>query len=105
PDTGDTTTLDTLCTGVPMVALPGDTSVGRSSFSILNSLGATELIAASAYDFIAKNVALATDAVWRRTLRQSLRSRLGSSPLMDAPGFTRDLEEGLRTMWRNSRSI
>jgi len=100
PYNGATTTLDTLWMGVPIVALAGSTAVARSSFSILSSLGEKDLIAISAEDLVAKNVALATDANWRRMLRQSLRSRLEGSPLMDAQGFTRDLEEGFRTMWR-----
>jgi protein O-GlcNAc transferase len=98
PYNGATTTLDTLWLGVPVVALPGDTAVARSSFSILSSLGAPELIAGSTADLIARNVALATDADWRRTLRRTLRARLESSPLIDARGFTRDLEEGFRSM-------
>jgi predicted O-linked N-acetylglucosamine transferase (SPINDLY family) len=105
PYNGATTTLDTLWMGVPVVALAGSTAVGRSSFSILNSLVASELIATSSADLIARNVTLATDAVWRQTLRRSLRSRLESSPLMDANGFTRGLEEGFHTMWRDSRLI
>ena len=105
PYNGATTTLDTLWMGVPMVALAGSTAVARSSFSILSSLAAPELIATSSTDLIARNVALATDPHSRRTLRRSLRSRLESSPLMDAQGFTRGLEEGLRTMWRNGPLI
>ena len=102
PYNGATTTLDTLWMGVPVVALAGSTAVARSSFSILNSLVAPELIATSSADLIARNVALATDVDFRRTLRRSLRSRLESSPLMDAQGFTRSLEEGFQTMWRDS---
>jgi predicted O-linked N-acetylglucosamine transferase (SPINDLY family) len=103
PYNGATTTLDTLWMGVPIVALPGSTAVARSSFSILSSLAAPELIATSSADLIARNVALATTADWRRTLRRSLRARMESSPLMDAPGFTRDLEEGFHRMWRDGR--
>ena len=105
PYNGATTTLDTLWMGVPMVALAGGTAVARSSFSILSSLAAPELIATSSADLIARNVELATDKHARRMLRQSLRSRLERSPLMDAPSFTRGLEEGFRTMWRNGRLI
>jgi protein O-GlcNAc transferase len=101
PYNGATTTLDTLWMGVPMVALAGSSAVARSSFSLLNSLAAPELIATSSADLVARNVALASDTHSRQTLRRSLRSRLERSPLMDAQGFTRGLEEGFRTMWRN----
>lgn len=100
PYNGATTTLDTLWMGVPLVALAGDTAVARSSFSIMSSLQAQELISSSPADLVAKNIALARDTNRRRVLGRSLRSRLERSPLMDAVAFTRGLEEGFRAMWR-----
>ncbi len=61
PYNGATTTLDTLWMGVPIVALPGATAVARSSFSIMSSLRAPELIATSPAELIARNVALALE--------------------------------------------
>ncbi len=105
PYNGATTTLDTLWMGVPLVAVAGNTAVARSSFSILSSLQAQELLANSPADLVARNVALARDATRRHTLRRSLRSRLEISPLMNAHAFTRGLEEAFRTMWRDDSRL
>jgi predicted O-linked N-acetylglucosamine transferase (SPINDLY family) len=35
-----------------------------------------------------------------RTLRAGMRDRLLRSPLMDHPGFTRELEGAYREVWR-----
>ncbi len=105
PYNGATTTLDTLWMGVPLVAFEGSTAVARSSFSILSSLQAQELIASSAADLVAQNVTLARDASRRQALSRSLRSCLENSPLMDAHAFTRGLEEAFRTMWRDASRV
>jgi predicted O-linked N-acetylglucosamine transferase (SPINDLY family) len=101
PYNGATTTLDTLWMGTPLVALRGDRGVARGSYSIMQSLGATELVAATPEEYVALNVRLANDGGWRRRLRQSLRRRLASSPLMDAPRFVANLEAAYRRMWRD----
>jgi predicted O-linked N-acetylglucosamine transferase (SPINDLY family) len=100
PYNGATTTLDALWMGVPVVALRGDRGIARSSYSILRTLGATDLIAQSVAEYVALNERLARDDSWRMRLRQTLRSRLAASPLMDARGFTAALEVRYRAMWQ-----
>jgi predicted O-linked N-acetylglucosamine transferase (SPINDLY family) len=92
PYNGATTTLDALWLGTPVVGIPGERSIARGCYSILSSLRAPELIAADPEAWLALNVRLAREPAWRATLHRSLRERLETSPLMDAPGFTRDLE-------------
>jgi len=99
PYNGATTTLDTLWMGVPVVAMLGDRGISRSSYSIMKSLGASDLIAADAEQYVDLNVQLARDFSRRRELRRALRGRLEASPLMDAIAFVRDLEGGYRKMW------
>ena len=98
PYNGGTTTCDVLWANVPLVALAGDRPAARSGVSLLSTIGAPELIAASDEDYIALNVRLATDAAWRHALRATLRQRMQASPLMDAPRFVRDFEDCLRRM-------
>jgi predicted O-linked N-acetylglucosamine transferase (SPINDLY family) len=99
PYNGGTTTLDTLWMGVPVVALRGDRGIARSSYSILQSLGAQELIASDAEEYVDINSRLAASRQWRHRLRASLRDRLRASPLMDAPRFVSDLEAAYRAAW------
>ncbi|HEX4797538.1 MAG TPA: tetratricopeptide repeat protein [Humisphaera sp.] len=99
PYGGGTTTLDALWMGVPVVTLAGATAVGRGSVSILSNVGLSELIAGSAEQYIDIAVSLANDIDRLTKLRASMRERLLASPLMDAAGFARDMEDVLRKMW------
>jgi predicted O-linked N-acetylglucosamine transferase (SPINDLY family) len=105
PYNGATTTLDTLWMGVPLVALIGDRGIARGGFSILETLGLPELIASTNTDFVDRNLRLVNDIGRRHELRRTLRQRLERSPLMDAAGFTRALENGYREMWRAVRRM
>jgi predicted O-linked N-acetylglucosamine transferase (SPINDLY family) len=103
PYNGATTTFDALWMGVPLVALRGDRSIARGSYSILATLGIPELLAATNVEFVERNLRLAAESGWRKELRQTLRTRMGASPLMDTVGFTRDLEHGYREMRRSAQ--
>lgn len=100
PYNGATTTLDTLWMGVPIVGLQGNRSIARGTYSILCSLEMPELLATTPTEYVETNVRLARDHLWRREIRATLRARLESSPLMDVPGFVKDLESNYRDMWR-----
>ena len=100
PYNGATTTLDILSMGVPLIALRGERAISRGSYSILRTLGADDLIAGNAEEYVDLNVRLARDSAWRMRLRETLRSRLAASPLTDAPRFTEALEQHYRAMWR-----
>ncbi len=93
-------TLDALWMGIPLVALKGDRGIARGSFSIVETLGLPELTASTPEEFVQRNLALAADAHRRLELRRTLRGRMERSPLMDTAGFTRDLENAYREMWR-----
>jgi len=100
PYNGATTTLDALWMGVPLVALRGDRGIARGGASILETLGLPDLIAPTKADFVDRNLRLVADAGLRLEMRRTLRRRLERSPLMDAAGFTRDLENAYREMLR-----
>jgi predicted O-linked N-acetylglucosamine transferase (SPINDLY family) len=100
PYNGHTTSLDALWMGVPVITIAGKQAVARAGVSQLSNLGLTELIADSKDSFVEKAVGLARDRERLRGLRQTLRRRMEGSPLMDAVGFTRGIEEAYRSMWR-----
>ncbi len=99
PYNGGTTTLDTLWMGTPLIAMKGDRPVARSAFSIMSTLGMSELIASTPAEYVARNLELARDRAWRQRLRSTLRERLRTSPLMDGDAFVADLESCYRKMW------
>jgi protein O-GlcNAc transferase len=100
PYNGATTTLDTLWMGIPLVALRGERAISRGSYSILQTLGAGDLIATTPQDYIEMNIKLAGDWKRRQAFRESLRPRLAASRLMDVDYFTQALEQRYREMWR-----
>ena len=100
PYNGHTTSLDSLWMGVPVVTLRGGTVVGRAGVSQLMNLGLPELIASDPEAYVRIASGLAGDVARLATLRAELRSRMESSPLMDAPGFAKGIEAAYRTMWQ-----
>ncbi len=100
PCNGGTTTCDALWMGLPVVALAGTTFLSRASLSVLSASGLEEFAAADEAGYVALCARLASDLPALSALRASLRSRLSSSPLLDAAGFTRDIEAAYRAMWR-----
>ncbi len=100
PFGGGITSCDALWMGVPVVTLAGATSVGRGGSSILHNIGLPELVAETPEQYVEIAVRRAGDPVALEELRGGLRGRMERSPLRDGPGFARDFEEALRTMWR-----
>jgi len=103
PYNGHTTSLDALWMGVPVVSLAGETPVSRAGLSQLSNLGLPELVAHSESEYVNIAEVLATDLPRLAQLRATLRHRMESSVLMDAPRFTRQVEAAYRAMWRRWR--
>ena len=101
PFSGGTTSCDALWMGTPVVTAPGVRSWSRSAASILTTLGLQDWIAASPEDYVRRAVQFARNPSTIAELRRSLRSRMLESPLMDKRGFTRDMEEAYRHMWKS----
>jgi protein O-GlcNAc transferase len=100
PYPGGVTTMDALWMGVPVVTLAGETAISRGGLSILSNIGLGEMAAGSTEEYIHIAAELAGNKHRIVDLRLGLRGRMKASPLMDASGFTRDLEGEFRTMWR-----
>jgi len=100
PYNGHTTSLDSFWMGVPVITLVGPTVVGRAGLSQLTNLGLEELAAQTPKDFVDLAVKLADDLPRLQALRSVLRERMRKSPLMDATGFARGIEQAYRGMWR-----
>jgi len=104
PYNGGVTTCDALWMGVPVVSLAGETPVSRAGLSLLSNLGMPELVAHSEFEYANIAERLAGDLPGLARLRSTLRDRMKSSVLMDAPRFTRQVEQAYRQMWQAWRS-
>lgn len=96
PYNGTTTTCEALYMGVPMIALRGERHVGRVSAALMHHFGLDDLVTESQAEYVAKAVGLAHDAEGIQALSAGLRQRMAASPLMDAPGFAREVEAACR---------
>jgi predicted O-linked N-acetylglucosamine transferase (SPINDLY family) len=99
PCNGGTTSLDALWMGVPFVTLAGRHFTSRMGVTILTNAGLPELTTETEDDYVDTAVRLATDTARLTTMRDGLRQRVQASPLMDAPRFTRQMEQAYRGMW------
>lgn len=104
PQTGGTTTCESLWMGCPVVSLVGQEMFERLSNGILKTCGAEELTCSSIEDYIAVSVSLAENIRRLRDYRKGLRDMILRSPICDTESFVvalqdvlkRALEESLR---------
>lgn len=99
PYNGAITTCDALWMGVPVLALEGDTYVSRQGVSILSNLGLKDYIARTPNDYVNYAIERAVNPGPLRELRETLRSRLQHSPLMDYEGYGNDISNKLKEIW------
>lgn len=100
PYNGGATSCHSLWMGVPFVTLVGDRYVSRMGLSVLETVGLGEFAAQTPAGYVALAVRVARERARLATIRTSLRERLTASPLLDAKGFTRNLEAAFRAMWK-----
>ena len=90
PQTGGTTTCESLFMGVPVVSLVGPAFFERLSYSNLSNAGLGDLAAFSIEDYIATAQKLAADTKRRQDLKTSLRRQIKLTPLGQPEIFARD---------------
>ena len=103
PYNGHVTSLDALWMGVPVVTLTGKRAVSRAGWSHVSNLGLANLACRSEEHFVQAALGLVKNLPRLSGLRTTLRERMRSSPLMDAPRFARDVEAAYRRMWQSSK--
>ena len=100
PHNCGTTLFDALWMGVPALTLAGRPPVGRIGSSLMMNLGLSQWVTYSEAEYVDRAVEMARDTVGLAGLRAGMRERMRNSPLMDEPGFTRNFEDALRSMWQ-----
>ncbi len=95
-----TTGSDMLWSGVPMVALLGESFAARVSASLLRAVGLSELVATDLDQYEALILALAQDRARLALLPRRLVEARKASQLFDAARLTRHLETAYELMWQ-----
>jgi protein O-GlcNAc transferase len=90
PQTGGTTTCESLWMGAPCVTLVGEAPFERLSYSVLTNLGLGDLCAWSLEAFVDVAAGLAQDTRRLAALRAGMRERMRSSPLGRTSEWARD---------------
>ena len=98
PYVGGGTTCDALYMGVPVISLAGARHGTRFGLSFLSNVGAEELCASSAEEYINKAIELANDFDRLERYHRTLRSAMEQSPLMDAAAYMSDVETEYRRL-------
>jgi predicted O-linked N-acetylglucosamine transferase (SPINDLY family) len=93
PQTGGTTTCETLFMGVPVITLAGMAIFERLSYSNLVNAGLPELVAYSRQGYVQTAVRFARDRDWRKKFRTGARDQLARNPLGRGDLFARDFEQ------------
>ncbi len=101
PFNGHTTVCDALWMGVPSIMLEGSSYASRFGGSVLLNVGLADLIARTPERYVELAVELAGQPQRLAEMRRTMRDRMRGSPLLDAAGFTRNLEEAYRRMWHD----
>lgn len=96
---GGTTTCESLWMGVPVISLVGKRFLSRAGLSLLSTAGFAEFAVSSPEDYIRLAAKFADNLPLLAEIRAGLRTRLKTSPLLDAAKFTRELESIYRQIW------
>lgn len=99
PFSGGVTTAEALWMGVPVINLKSARWSGRLGETILNAVGAPELVAPDLERYHDLAVELAADRPRLEGYHASLREQMLSSPLCDGPAFAAKLEQAFRELW------
>ena len=100
PWTGHTTACESLWMGVPVVTLRGTTHAGRMVASVLTHARLADWVADTPEQYVGVVKTWSGRVDQLAAVRTGLRDRVRRSPLCDAAGFARGLEDAYRTMWR-----
>jgi len=95
PQTGGTTTCESLWMGAPVITLVGEALYERLSYSVLMNLGLDEFCTRSVEAYEDAAVALAADPARIGELRRTLRTRMRASPLGQTETWARDFFEAV----------
>lgn len=99
PFNGHTTTVQGLWMGVPIVTCAGVSHRSRMGASVLTCVGLTDWITSSPEAYVERIVEVANAPAELVRVRAGLRDRVAGSPLVDAQGYTKALEDLLIGAW------
>ena len=104
PYNAHTTACDALWAGLPVLTCLGEAFAGRVAASLLATVDLPELVTSNQEEYEALAVELATNAPRLEQIKRKLECNRLTSPLFDAPRFTRHLEAAYTQMYERYHS-
>jgi protein O-GlcNAc transferase len=104
PYNGGTTVSDALWTGLPVLTLTGQSFAGRMASSLLKAIELHELITSSQEEYESLAIELAVNPKKLNDLKLRLINNRNTTPLFDAPLFTKNLEATYTEMYKRYHS-
>jgi predicted O-linked N-acetylglucosamine transferase (SPINDLY family) len=98
PFNAQTTAVDALWAGLPVLTCLGGSSFGRIAGSVVMALGMPELVAASLEDYEAQAVRIGLDSGYAKGLKEKLERNKVEAPLFDTTRLTRHMERAYERM-------
>jgi len=98
PFNAQTTAVDALWAGLPVLTCLGESSFGRIAGSVLMALGMPELVAASLQEYEAQAVRIGLDSGYAKGLKDKLERNSKEAPLFDTTRLTRHMERAYERM-------
>lgn len=99
-----TTAAEAYYAALPVLTLPGRTTVARCGASIAYGVGMSELIAHDESDYEARAFRLATSAQSLAAVKERLLKTRAQLPLFDARSLARSFEHAFEHMWARHES-
>ena len=101
PFQGNTTSIEALWMGVPMITLKGNRYISHFGESINSNLNMSNWIAENCEDYILKAKKFSSDINELSKIRASLRQNCLQSPVFDFKRFSKNFDQMLWKIWKD----
>jgi predicted O-linked N-acetylglucosamine transferase (SPINDLY family) len=98
PFNAQTTAVDALWAGLPVLTCLGESAIGRVAGSVLMALGMDELVTTSLQDYEAQAVRIGLEGGYAKSLKDKLERNRVDAPLFDTARLTRHMESAYEQM-------
>ena len=98
PFNAQTTAVDALWAGLPVLTCLGEASFARVAGSVLMALGMDELVMTSLQDYEAQAVRIGLESGYAKSLKDKLERNRVDAPLFDTARLTRHMESAYEQM-------
>jgi predicted O-linked N-acetylglucosamine transferase (SPINDLY family) len=98
PFNAQTTAVDALWAGLPVLTCLGESAIGRTAGSVLMALGLPELVTTSLQDYEEKAAKIGLESGYAKSLKDKLERNKKDAPLFDTARLTRNMERAYERM-------